>query len=120
MLNRKGQNTAEYAILIALVIAVAVGTQTYVKRGLQARMRDESRELTTNLSTAAEWGTISTKPATLSEQWEPNALAKRTSQEVTVDRAESTLATAGTVTRDTTRTSAQKTGDFQSYNYTAE
>jgi len=40
MLNRKGQNTAEYAILIALIIAAAVGMQTYVKRGLQGKMKD--------------------------------------------------------------------------------
>ncbi|MFH1191183.1 MAG: hypothetical protein V1670_03195 [Candidatus Omnitrophota bacterium] len=117
MLNRKGQNTAEYAILIALVIAVAVGTQTYIKRGLQARMRDESRELTTNLSNSTYWATISSKNATLSEQWEPDELAKRTSQNVSEDRAESTLAATGNVTRDTTRTTAQRAGDFQSYDY---
>ena len=40
MLNRKGQNTAEYAILIALVIAAAVAMQTYVKRGIQGRVAD--------------------------------------------------------------------------------
>jgi hypothetical protein len=40
MLNRKGQNIAEYSILIALVIAAAVAMQTYVKRGLQGRVRD--------------------------------------------------------------------------------
>lgn len=38
--NKKAQNTAEYAILIALVIAAAMAIQTYVKRGLQARVRD--------------------------------------------------------------------------------
>jgi len=40
MLNRKGQNIAEYSILIALVIAAAVAMQTYVKRGLQGRIAD--------------------------------------------------------------------------------
>lgn len=40
MLNRKGQNTAEYAILIAIIIAAAVGMQTYVKRNLQGRVRE--------------------------------------------------------------------------------
>jgi len=40
MLNKKGQNTAEYAILIALIIAAAVGMQTYVKRGLQGRIHE--------------------------------------------------------------------------------
>jgi hypothetical protein len=38
--SQKAQNTAEYAILIALVIAAAMAIQTYVKRGLQARVRD--------------------------------------------------------------------------------
>jgi len=43
MLNKKGQNTAEYAILIALIIAAAVGMQTYVKRGLQGRVHEAVR-----------------------------------------------------------------------------
>jgi len=37
--NKKGQNTAEYAILIALVIAAAVAMQTYVKRGMQGGVK---------------------------------------------------------------------------------
>ena len=40
MLNRKGQNIAEYSILIALVIAAAVAMQVYVKRGLQGRVKE--------------------------------------------------------------------------------
>lgn len=35
----KGQNTAEYAILIALVIGAAVAMQTYLKRGLQGGIK---------------------------------------------------------------------------------
>ncbi len=37
---RKGQSTAEYAIVIGLVIAAAVGMQIYVKRGIQAKVAD--------------------------------------------------------------------------------
>jgi len=37
--RRKGQNTAEYAILLSLVVAVAVTMQTYVKRGLQGGIK---------------------------------------------------------------------------------
>ncbi len=37
--NQKGQNTAEYAILIALVVAAAVAMQTYVKRGMQGGIK---------------------------------------------------------------------------------
>lgn len=39
-LMRKGQSTAEYAIVIGLVIAAAVAMQVYVKRSLQAKVRD--------------------------------------------------------------------------------
>lgn len=39
---KKGQSTAEYAIVIGLVIAAAVGMQVYVKRGIQGKVRDAS------------------------------------------------------------------------------
>ncbi len=42
----RGQSTAEYAVLIAIVIAALVGMQTYVKRGLQAKYKDASDTLT--------------------------------------------------------------------------
>lgn len=41
----RGQSTAEYAVVIALVVAAVIAMQTYVKRGLQARMRDASIKL---------------------------------------------------------------------------
>jgi hypothetical protein len=37
--SKKAQNTAEYAILIALVIGVFSAMQLYVRRGLQARIK---------------------------------------------------------------------------------
>ncbi|MCK9432777.1 MAG: hypothetical protein PHN16_05915 [Candidatus Omnitrophica bacterium] len=37
---RKGQSTAEYAIVIGLVIAAAVAMQVYVKRGIQGKIKD--------------------------------------------------------------------------------
>jgi hypothetical protein len=40
--NKKAQNTAEYAILIALVIGAVVAMQTYAQRALQGRVRDAS------------------------------------------------------------------------------
>lgn len=36
---RKGQSTAEYAIVIGLVIAAAVAMQVYVKRSIQGKMQ---------------------------------------------------------------------------------
>ena len=44
--NRKGQNTAEYAILFALVIAAFVTIQVYAKRSLQARVKTGADALT--------------------------------------------------------------------------
>jgi len=38
--NRRGQNTAEYAILIGVIVAAAIAMQIYVRRGMQARIKD--------------------------------------------------------------------------------
>ena len=52
--NKKGQNVAEYAILIGLVVGGIIAIQTFIKRGLNARvkgavayMTDSSPELGT-------------------------------------------------------------------------
>jgi len=39
-LNKKAQSTAEYVIVLGLIIAALVAMQTYIKRGLQGRIRD--------------------------------------------------------------------------------
>ena len=44
--NKKAQNTAEYALLIALVVAGIIAMQTYAQRALQARIRDASAMMT--------------------------------------------------------------------------
>ncbi len=38
--NKKAQNTAEYAILISLVVAAIIAMQVYVQRGMQGRIHD--------------------------------------------------------------------------------
>ncbi len=38
--NKKAQNTAEYAILISLVVAGIIAMQTFAQRAIQARIRD--------------------------------------------------------------------------------
>lgn len=37
--KKRGQSTAEYAILISLVVAAVIAMQTYAKRALQARIQ---------------------------------------------------------------------------------
>lgn len=39
-LNKTAQSTAEYAILIAIVVGALIGMQVYVRRGLQGRIAD--------------------------------------------------------------------------------
>ena len=56
--NKKAQNTAEYAILISLVVAGIIAMQTYAQRALQARVRDASQHLATqtaNLGTSVQY-----------------------------------------------------------------
>ena len=40
--SKKGQSTLEYAILILIVIVALLAMQTYLKRGVQGRMRESS------------------------------------------------------------------------------
>lgn len=54
--KKKGQNTAEYAILISLVVAAVIAMQTYVQRGLQAKMRDAVKDYMVNKIDAAGLG----------------------------------------------------------------
>lgn len=38
--NKKAQSVAEYVIILGLVVATVVAMQTYVKRGMQGRIRE--------------------------------------------------------------------------------
>lgn len=58
--SKKAQNTAEYAILISLVVAGIIAMQTYAQRALQARVRDATQFM------AAETNAIGTET-----QYEP-------------------------------------------------
>lgn len=48
--NRKAQQTAEYALLISLVVAAIIAMQTYAQRTIQGRIRDASKYLTDQTS----------------------------------------------------------------------
>ena len=51
--NSKAQNTAEYALLIALVVAGVIAMQTYAQRALQARIHDVSQYMANTTSNSA-------------------------------------------------------------------
>ena len=70
--NKKAQNTAEYAILIALVVGAIIAMQTYSQRALQARVKDASTLMTDSgpVNATTNWGMRSGR------QYEPYYLNK--------------------------------------------
>ncbi len=92
MLNRKGQNIAEYSILVALVIAAAVAMQVYVKRGIQGRMADAVDHAPDTEEVAGEVIKFKTK------QYEPYYLDSSETVGTTSSRTE-TLGARGQTTR---------------------
>ena len=81
--NKRGQNTAEYAILIALVIAAAMAIQTYVKRGLQAKVRDAVIYYTTDADVSTLGSTQQYEPYYLQSNFDTATTASQTVDEVT-------------------------------------
>ena len=58
LFSKRAQSTLEYAILIAVVVGALIGMQTYVKRGLQGRLKAATDDVGTQfepaLSTVAQ------------------------------------------------------------------
>ena len=102
--NKKAQNTAEYAILISLVVAGIIAMQTYAQRALQARVRDAGQYLQTQ-----------TNALGTTQQYEPYYLS--TNYLVTRDSSESQILDNNLVkhTDDSTRNRAL--GGFQESTY---
>jgi len=72
--NKKAQNTAEYALLIALVVAGVIAMQTYAQRSLQARMRDASQYMaqTTDFSGNGQFVSNQYEPYYMQSNYEVN------------------------------------------------
>ena len=102
-----GQSTAEYAILVGVVIAAVVGMQVYMKRGLQAKVAQVADHYT-------QQGTLTGGGATKLKQYEPYYAFSE--METTVDRDTKVKVQAGykvdrTFTKDKTdRTGKTETG----------
>ena len=50
--HARGQSTAEYAIVVGIVIAAIVGMQLYLKRGMQGKMKAVSDHMASVTGTA--------------------------------------------------------------------
>ena len=103
----EGQNTAEYAILIALVVAGVIAMQTYTQRSLQAKMRDAGKYLSTSADTQLNG-------LNASEQYEP--YYQSSTYNVTKDTSENKRQAAGTVAQDTTSNRSRSGSQESTYN----
>jgi hypothetical protein len=80
--NKKAQQTAEYAILIALVVGAVIAMQTYAQRTIQARIRGAAKYM----ASGAGSGGAGTNILGTDLQYEPYYL----DQQYTVTRDEAT------------------------------
>ena len=104
MKNKKAQNTAEYAILISLVVAGIIAMQTYAQRALQARVRDAGQYLKTQTATLGS-----------TVQYEPYYLS--TNYRVTRNEDETQVLDNTTTRQLTNSTRTRGTGGFQESSY---
>lgn len=58
---RKGQNTLEYAIVIAVVVGALVAMQIYMKRSVSGKLRDSTESIGTQYDIAGTSSTTTTR-----------------------------------------------------------
>lgn len=104
--NKRAQNTAEYALLIALVVAGIIAMQTYAQRALQARVRDASTYLTGTQTAGNVIGTTG--------QYEPYYMASQ--YNVARDSVSDKRLAEGTVAYDANTNRQREGGESTSYN----
>jgi len=109
--SKKGQNTAEYAILIGVIVAAAIAMQIYIRRGMQARVKDAVDFTQTADDDAGGYLFASNQ-----SQYEPYYM--QTNFE-TVQQAQTSeqLQAGGGVIRDSISEATQRTGNQTYANY---
>jgi len=54
-LNKRGQSTLEYAVIIAVVVGALLAIQVYIKRGVQGRLKQASDDIGEQFSPGASY-----------------------------------------------------------------
>lgn len=94
--QRKAQSTLEYAVIVAVVIGALLAMQTYIKRGVQGRLRSS----TDNIGDQYSAGSTTAKYTTTEETSINQETVGYTAVGAGVTKSEVT--TAGMVTRTAT------------------
>ena len=60
LLNKRGQSSLEYAVIITIIVAALIAMQVYVKRGVQGRLKQASDDIGAQFSPGYTTGTYTT------------------------------------------------------------
>jgi len=90
--DKRGQSTLEYAVIIAVVVAGLIAMQTYIKRGMQGKLRSSTDSIGEQYSPGITTGTYTTTSGST------------TSEAVTPAGVNTTNVTRGTQTRSGSET----------------
>ena len=96
--NRRGQNTAEYAILIGVIVAAAIAMQIYVRRGMQARIKS-----------AVDYSQTADSTIFNTSQYEPYYMSSELVTDSTSKSSER-MDLGGAITRDIENEFTERTG----------
>ncbi len=104
-LNKKAQSTAEYVIVLGLIVGAVVAMRAFVTKGLQGRLRDATNyvenptigNVTTNIFTGA--------------QYDPYYLGSDFDTEQRANESENITTAGGDITRTTTEEFSNRTGN---------
>jgi uncharacterized protein (UPF0333 family) len=66
-LNKRGQSTLEYGIIIAVIVAALITIQVYLKRGIQGKMKSAADDIGEQFSTVGTVNITTTTNATTYE-----------------------------------------------------
>jgi len=105
-LNKKAQSTAEYVIVLGLIVAAVLAMQTYVKRGFQGRIKDAVDYVDQGNSTTTIFKTAQYEPGYVDSQFD-NTSDPGTGQHNTL--GESGVIEKSVSNEKTTRTGSQTT-----------
>lgn len=90
--NKKGQNTLEYAIVIAAVIGALLAINLYLKKGVQGRLRESSDQIGKQFDASGcftqSWKTASNGCSTTTETRTAGATTSAVTQAETITRSE--------------------------------
>lgn len=110
--NKRAQNVAEYAILIALVVGAIIAIQKLAQRTLQARVRDASQFLTDNTDFGSS---INSTISYNTGQYEP--YYQNTMYDTTRDDAEQKGGSNATETYGTQSTTTRAMGGYSNVTF---